>query len=210
MDFGSIIRMDFVLPFDLTLGCTVVTPGFTTCEVTRGDTLTALESVWSVMCMNEDIWDSLSSLARSSLSFLTSSALRSSFNSSLACATSCLRIARRLGSCCSGSAVISRSKRGRSCSRTCLSRRETGCIGASGGYRFLHMCFDEKTVTEASSSRQIPSARLAIEARVVGKTEICYQWETTAGADDQGSPWPPRWAGSVLCPRGQLFHGDTH
>jgi hypothetical protein len=62
--------MDFVLPFDLTLGCTVVTPGFTTCEVKRGDTLTALESVWSVMCMNEDIWDSLSSLARSSLSFL--------------------------------------------------------------------------------------------------------------------------------------------
>jgi hypothetical protein len=172
------------LQSDLILGCTVVTPGFSTCEVKRGDTLTSLESVWSVMCLNEDIWDSLSSLARSSLSFFASSATRSSFNSNFTCATSCLRIARRLGSCCSGSAVISWSSRGRSCSRAYLSRRETGCIGAAGGYRFVHVCFDKKIVAEASSSRQIRCARLAMEARVVGMGEISYQWETTAGADD--------------------------
>jgi hypothetical protein len=48
----------------------------------------------------------------------------------------------------------------------------------------VHVCFDKKIVTEASSSRQIRCARLAMEARVVGMGEISYQWETTAGADD--------------------------
>lgn len=112
-----------------------LTAGRVSCCSTRRDGICGVigtpDSGTSTTCLQVSGLDPPLSFARSSRSFLSSSSARRFLNANVACDTSCLRAARRAGSRCSGSAVISRSMKGSSDSRASWSRRDGRSMSAN-------------------------------------------------------------------------------
>lgn len=132
----------------------------------------------SVTCLQVSDLDPPLSFARSSRSFLSSSSARRFLNANVACDTSCLRAARRAGSRCSGSAVISRSMKGSSDSRASWSRRDGQSI-----------CAKSHSKAAACMLRKKRHARLAHDDGLETRVKISTRYGTGTG----------RWAG----PRGR-------
>lgn len=112
-----------------------LTAGRVACSFTRRDGICGdigtPDSGTSAACLQVSDLDPPLSFARSSRSFLSSSSARRFLKANVACDTSCLRAARRAGSRCSGSAVISRSMKCSSDSRASWSRRDGRSISAT-------------------------------------------------------------------------------